>query len=99
MTDGWINLRVEPCVGCGYCCMVAPCVLSHMRYGGGHKTCPGLHFEGGRFWCLLARDSDKVKEHLYIGEGCSSSLCNSQRDAFLRGEGEAYLRHMQKKEE
>lgn len=71
--------------------MKARCPISYFVYGDdGVKNCPGLVFKDGRFWCHLAEYSGLAKV-LYIGEGCSSSMFNTQRDAFLAGKGEEYL--------
>jgi len=86
--------KISACCGCGYCCMAARCCLSLFTYDTASAVCPALIFKEGRFWCQLAEDP-QIKEQLYIGAGCSSSMFNQQRDAFLRGEGEAYLRSRQ----
>ena len=53
--------------------------------------CPALIFKEGRFWCSLALRSRTVKKGLHIGAGCIATLFNTQREAFLEGEGGAYL--------
>lgn len=83
--------KVSACCGCGYCCMAARCCLSLLIYPTREELCPALIFKEGRFWCHLAEDP-QIKEELYIGAGCSSSMFNQQREAFLLGEGEEYLR-------
>lgn len=84
------------CCGCGYCCMKARCALGAYTYGYSTQQCPALVFNEGRFWCQLALESDEAKEHLFVGTGCSSSLLNTQREAFLKGQGEAYLKRLRK---
>lgn len=42
-----------PCNGCGICCSMAPCPLSHLLLGHRTGTCPALRWEGGRYWCGL----------------------------------------------
>lgn len=77
------------CIGCGYCCMKARCSVSYYFLASDSKRCPALVFSMGRFWCSLASDPD-VKKALYIGEGCSSTMFNTQREDFLRGDGAKY---------
>lgn len=82
---------ISPCIGCGYCCQTGMCCLGLYTHGFGHKQCPSLILKEGRFWCQLALDDPKAAENLYIGAGCSSSLCNTQREACMKGELEQYL--------
>jgi hypothetical protein len=49
----------------------------------------------GRFWCCLAEYAGLAKA-LYIGCGCSSSMFNTQREAFLAGKGKEYLKSIGK---
>ncbi len=55
------------------------------------ERCPALILVDERFWCQLAIDNEEVKEWLHIGAGCSSALFNTQREAFLKGQGLHYL--------
>ena len=75
----------RPCVGCGYCCKRAPCVL------GEDTPCRELVFKDKRYWCglvLAAKGEDKeyMEIDLCIGEGCCSSL-NSDRLRWVAIEG------------
>jgi len=70
------QLKVKPCVGCGYCCRKAICVLG-MKIADleGKPTdngCPYLYLEG-IYRCELAKNEAYCKE-LFIGEGCCCSL-------------------------
>jgi len=58
------------CVGCGYCCLQATCMVGMSFYG--YKNaypCPGLTWNVNRYICKLA---DLFKDELYIGSGCCS---------------------------
>lgn len=89
----------RPCVGCGYCCRKAQCVVGLKAYGGAATYCPGLVWigspalpAGGRYYCKLVLDEQargivKVALDLCIGEGCCSSL-NTERRRFLPAHGE-----------
>ena len=81
---------IKNCCGCGYCCMKARCAISMLVFDINSKDCPALFFEDGRFWCRLA-EQKTLKKALYIGDGCSSTMFNTQREAFLRGKGEDYV--------
>jgi len=76
--------RHIPCVGCGYCCMKAPCsvIWRMMLFWTGKpifiKRCPALYWNGERYACRLAAVSARARELLVIGAGCTSSL-NSWR--------------------
>ena len=63
----------------------------------GSDRCPALIFKKDRFWCQLALDDAAIKDALYIGEGCTSTLFNTQREAFRAGAGKAYLAKLAKK--
>jgi len=71
---------MKDCVGCGYCCKKATCVIGQMHY----KTpwlgtkCPGLYRAKGRYWCALAALNP---EGLAIGAGCCCPL-NTDRRAY-----------------
>jgi hypothetical protein len=66
--------------------------------------CKGLRWDeqAGRFFCLAVesepeRTRERLKESMAIGAGCSSSLCNQQRDAARRGELKAYLEGLKRR--
>jgi hypothetical protein len=68
------------CVGCGYCCWLAPCVLCRTRHGL-VKRCPELFWDGSKYRCKLA---DNYKEELAIGCGCCSNLNTWRQDVKRR---------------
>jgi len=83
------GLPVHPCVGSGFCCKKARCVLGALKHGPG-DNCPSLVWKDGRHWCgevlnTEGAEQQKVVAHLYIGEGCCSPL-NSDRLIILRGQ-------------
>lgn len=85
-----IEPMVSPCCGCGYCCQSATCMLGVLTFGFGHKECPALMLEDGRFWCRIVKEAtglyrERLEEDLAIGAGCSSTLFNSQREACREG--------------
>lgn len=79
-------MRVEPCLGCGYCCSKATCPLGAQVYGV-KFPCSGLVWNKakGRHLCKLLLESKGqlrkfIAEGLAIGAGCSSSLFNTWRE-------------------
>ena len=49
----------RPCVGCGYCCTKAPCVLAARIFETRDwQGCPALRFHDGRHWCGLVEDAE-----------------------------------------
>ena len=81
--------RVAECVGCGYCCMKAPCVASARLYPGA-KHCPQLVWSDdlGRYRCHLSMlpgsVGERYRNELSIGAGCCSSLNSWRRDVKRR---------------
>lgn len=78
-----------PCVGSGYCCKTARCMLGAQVHGPG-DNCPSLVWEDGRYWCQLVKeaageDSDRLRTELAIGAGCCSPLFNQDRLIVLSG--------------
>ena len=76
--------RETPCIGCGMCCRQAPCPLAFRIYGNAITKCPGLIYRDGRWWCEVVDNArgtlrDEYIKTLYIGAGCCSPLCNSDR--------------------
>ena len=69
------------CIGCGYCCTKATCIIGCELHG--DKTpCPELMFAKERHWCRWVMSQELVSEDagvtaakaLDIGAGCCSSL-------------------------
>jgi|WetSurMetagenome_2_1015567.scaffolds.fasta_scaffold11132_11 hypothetical protein len=81
------------CIGCGYCCTVAPCSLvweHHLLESlkPGWSGCPSLVFKDGRHWCgvLLkaeGKEMIKVMAELFIGAGCCSQLNSWRREPIV----------------
>ena len=79
---------MSDCVGCGYCCLTAPCACgwtSVWEPGGG---CPHLVWNGERYLCERAIEGPGASDFriaLAIGEGCCSSLNSWRQDVRYRG--------------
>lgn len=69
----------KPCVGCGYCCILTPCVYSLAAYG--KLDCPALRWNGQRYVCDHAGD---WRQELGIGAGCCSTLQTWRHDVRKR---------------
>jgi hypothetical protein len=67
-----------PCVGCGWCCLTDQCGESHILHGY-RQRCPEVFWDGAarRYLCRLS-SSERMREHLAMGEGCCAPL-NSWR--------------------
>jgi hypothetical protein len=75
-------MRVHECVGCGYCCLKAPCALSVRIHGYMQEKCPALIWSGTRYLCRYA---DHFKTELAIGAGCCSALNSWRQEVKDRG--------------
>jgi len=68
----------KECVGCGYCCVKAPCPIALRIYGNGITKCPELIWNGTRHICRLCTLplplGNEYRKELSVGEGCCSSL-------------------------
>jgi hypothetical protein len=82
--------EVRACVGCGFCCVKAPCLLVQFR-GGEWRGCPYPGFDGNRHQCgfviveafrpgLLKIN---VQEELAIGEGCCCAMNSWRRGPLI----------------
>ena len=85
-----------PCIGSGYCCKQALCVLGVEVHGSIPGPCPSLALKDNRYWCgeILNADEERkawLKKNLYIGEGCCSTLNSDRREMLvkLRSKGSA----------
>jgi len=67
------------CIGCGYCCKRAMCLMGIDTLGQVEKECPFLQWSTtkNRYLCLLY---DTFKSNPMFGGGCSSSLFNTWRE-------------------
>ena len=70
------------CVGCGWCCSVAPCPYSMTKYCVTHP-CPALYWDGERYRCADVEDL-RLTGCCAIGAGCSSTLFNAWRGLKIR---------------
>ena len=69
---------MRKCVGCGYCCMKAPCIMGVTKYKlTPGDRCPALCFVDGKYRC---KDYDFKKWESVFGIGCTSSLNTWRRD-------------------
>lgn len=79
-------LETKPCIGCGYCCAKAQCIIS-IRIYGRTRRCPSLRWNGQRHVCVLMLDQNllyqQYRKELGEGLGCCSSL-NSWRSEPLK---------------
>ncbi len=85
------------CVGCGFCCIKAPCGIVRRERPefewGGEDGCPELEWsdEEGRYFCGVVKGAEgELKEQcskeLYIGEGCCCGLNSWRSDVQPRRE-------------
>lgn len=58
------------CVGCGYCCLQATCLLG-VYFFGDRYPCSALFWNGEQYRCKLA---EEYKGKLHIGSGCCFPL-------------------------
>jgi len=82
------------CVGCGFECRRGPCGFSAYRMNEEGKTwdkkigCPYLRQVGIQWRCGMYIDAEpklkkEMEEAMGIGEGCSASLFNTDRDQMI----------------
>jgi hypothetical protein len=76
------GIEVKPCVGCGHCCRTGPCGLAN-KFNLWRKPedggCRALRWNGEKWRCNLVSMDSQYAADLYIGDGCSSSLFNTDR--------------------
>ena len=71
------------CVGCGYCCMKAVCVVGQFFHPDAKNgKCPELYWDEGKsmYRCKCSNFGEKITSELYFGLGCSSSLNTWRRN-------------------
>jgi len=86
---------MRKCIGCGYCCQKAACILGAVSFvehatesGRVLSHCPGLVKLYGRYWCSLMLNATGEEREwvgdgvLAVGAGCCSPL-NTQRSELL----------------
>lgn len=73
-----MSYNYNPCVGCGYCCLKAPCSAASRIFGDYVRPCPFLEWRESRYYCKLTETNSDQKwdyrQELAIGAGCCSSL-------------------------
>jgi len=69
-----IHYRPKPCIGSGYCCNEAVCIVGVEHHGPHKGPCRSLEWdeEAGRHWCGLVRAGHVSEWELAIGAGCCS---------------------------
>lgn len=68
----------RPCVGCGFCCIKAPCAAAVRVYAIRQGRCPGLVWDTTRYRCALmqlqGQAGDDYRRELAAGVGCCAGL-------------------------
>ena len=72
----------QPCVGCGHCCLAAPCHEALCRGTEPTERCRFLQWDGELYRCGLA---EEAAASLDIGEGCCQPLNSWRREVRFRG--------------
>jgi len=89
-------MKVQPCVGCGHCCITAKCGAAQRLYPAADR-CPKLRWDEGegRYFCELMELPGEVglayRKELYAGEGCCQNLNSWRLDVKRRDPEEAKL--------
>jgi len=80
-------VEYDPCVGCGFCCLEAPCVAASYYNWIEEGRCSKLKWdeEAGRYWCLQAKENRPFAITIYVGEGCTSNLNTWRKEVKNRG--------------
>lgn len=79
------QLKIQKCIGCGYCCMEAPCSAAVRLYGNSYP-CPALTWSEleQRHYCNLCQlpraVGEAFREELCINAGCCSNLNSWRRE-------------------
>lgn len=79
------NSPYEKCIGCGYCCVKAPCVASVRLYKES-RPCPALVWDEDtkRHWCELGLLpgvlGEEYRKELYMNQGCCMNLNSWRKD-------------------
>lgn len=78
-------IKIDHCVGCGYCCRVVQCFIS-IDLHSFKPNCPDLFWDGTKYRCKLFTQ-DKYKRLLMAEEGCCHPRGNKFREAMIAGNG------------
>jgi hypothetical protein len=86
------ELRVRPCVGCGFCCLQAMCSIGINVYGRAKYPCPYLIWskKDNRYWCRLALNDVLYADMIHADQGCCSPLNTWRNDVRERKEDDFY---------
>lgn len=82
-------METSECVGCGFCCIKAPCGAARRLYPGA-EICPQLIWsdEKNRYFCgLMSLPGNlglEYRKELYAGEGCCMNLNSWRKDVKKR---------------
>ncbi len=78
-------MKVQDCIGCGFCCTKAKCAAGQRLYGGA-DMCPALLWDdkAQRHVCDLMQLpsglGELYRKELYAGEGCCMNLNSWRRE-------------------
>lgn len=80
------------CVGCGFCCLKAICVVGYSYLAKGEdigeiSRCPLLIWDDpqSRYLCTLIDKDKRFKSALHIDKGCCAGLNTWRREVKFRG--------------
>jgi len=81
-----------PCVGCGFCCMKAPCAVA-VRIHGSITSCPELVWVNDKYRCRLVtlpgQIGDRYRKEIGVGTGSCCSMNSWRKDVKQRDRSEA----------
>ena len=83
------GVRARPCIGSGFCCKQAMCIVGVKVHGLISGPCPSLVFDGERHWCGEVQKAQESKKQemidgLSIGAGCCSPLNSDRREMLIK---------------
>ena len=79
------EMKVKPCVGCGFCCIKSKCAAGQRLYKSA-DICPALIWSDSesRYYCDLMTLPGNIgfqyREELYAGAGCCCNLNTWRKD-------------------
>jgi len=77
---------VQPCIGCGHCCLASPCSWAANLRGQRSERCAYLFWGSDRYWCGLAGTVDeRIARGIEHGSGCCQALNPWRKDVRFRG--------------
>ena len=81
-------MKIVKCVGCGFCCLKAPCAVAIHIHGEGVDRCPELVWVKDKYRCRVANDP-RYRAFIGPGKGCCRSLNSWREDVRQRERAEA----------